>query len=379
MHAHALPLMFAIVAGLCHGMGRRWLVLAQGEPTPAAAACDRCGKVESIREVANKDQWTPLGSSVPRSSDLGATGVAAYQIGPGFSNQGQVMIGAAGGGAYQTRAKQRNNSRWEIVVKMDNGSARSIVQNYEPLLVIGRSRTGYRNANRTGAVTALASNLAAGGPAATLAVSDAADGTRVLLLAGRLDAYSIAGVWATGPRRRWRGAPIGASSSMHRASTTAMAAAWRCWSTSCVRSDRRRHRCAVHGLRPEFQTLLDQFDPVAMRAPAAEPEERSACGRGARPRRADYLARHRDAGCFRRRDQFGAVVRDLQSAQRALEGRLVHVRAGWRERAAHRRADLVSARRHPRVPVGGADAAVRRRTCSSLIWSACRYCASWAR
>jgi outer membrane lipoprotein SlyB len=156
MHAHALPMMLALVAAISFG----WIplqVLAQSTPavpTPSGAApaksppavapalagpapaCDRCGKVESIREVAVKDQWTPLGS-VPSSSDLGPTGVAVYQIGPGFSNQGQVLVGAAGGGVYQTRANQRNRTRWEIVVKMDDGSGRSVVQNYEPLLVVG--------------------------------------------------------------------------------------------------------------------------------------------------------------------------------------------------------------------------------------------------
>ena len=57
-----------------------------------------------------------------------------YQIGPG-SNQGQVI--SRGWGAYQTRANQRNVTRWEVVVKMDDGSSRSFVQNYEPLYVVG--------------------------------------------------------------------------------------------------------------------------------------------------------------------------------------------------------------------------------------------------
>lgn len=146
MHAHMLPLLLAMCASALI-----WFAplqaLAQGVPPPpmapavpavplAAGACDRCGKVESIRQVTAKDQWTPLGS-VPASSDLGPTGVAVYQIGPGFSNQGQVFIGAAGGGVYQTRANQRNVTRWEVVVKMDDGSGRSVIQNYEPLLVVG--------------------------------------------------------------------------------------------------------------------------------------------------------------------------------------------------------------------------------------------------
>jgi len=147
MHARWLPL----VLGMC-ASALMWLAplqaLAQGAPPPppmapavpavplGAGACDRCGKVETIRQVTAKDQWTPLGS-VPSSSDLGPTGVAVYQIGPGFSNQGQVFIGAAGGGVYQTRANQRNVTRWEIVVKMDDGSGRSVIQNYEPLFVPG--------------------------------------------------------------------------------------------------------------------------------------------------------------------------------------------------------------------------------------------------
>ena len=145
MHAHWLPLLLTMVsAGV-------WLAplhaLAQSAPPPpdlpavaatpsAGGGCDRCGKVETIRQVTAKDQWTPLGS-VPSSSDLGPTGVAVYQIGPGFSNQGQVFIGAAGGGVYQTRANQRNVTRWEVVVKMDDGSSRSVIQNYEPLYVVG--------------------------------------------------------------------------------------------------------------------------------------------------------------------------------------------------------------------------------------------------
>ena len=158
MHAHAFTVALACLTMTCVG----WMplcALAQIAPADAPASpparapvavppiapalavpgppgCDRCGKVESIREVQIKDAWTPLGS-VPTASDLGPTGVAVYQIGPGFSNQGQVLVGAAGGGVYQTRAKQRNLLRWEIGVKMDDGSVRSVTQNYEPLFVVG--------------------------------------------------------------------------------------------------------------------------------------------------------------------------------------------------------------------------------------------------
>ena len=102
--------------------------------------CDRCGRIESIRQATTREQWIPLGS-VPSRADAGSnispSAVTTFKIGPGFSNQGQVMIGAAGGAMYQTSPSERNATRWEIVVRMDDGSVRSVSQNYEPLLQVG--------------------------------------------------------------------------------------------------------------------------------------------------------------------------------------------------------------------------------------------------
>ena len=107
-------------------------------PVPVTGDCDRCGKIESIRPVTAKDSWTPLGtvSATPLGNGTGATpsGVTMYQIGPGFSKQGTVLIGAAGGAAYRTRPSELNAKRWEIAVRMDDGGSRSVVQNYEPML-----------------------------------------------------------------------------------------------------------------------------------------------------------------------------------------------------------------------------------------------------
>jgi outer membrane lipoprotein SlyB len=104
-------------------------------PAVGTAGCDRCGTVESIRQAVTKDQWTPLGS-VPSSADVGNSSMTMYQIGKGFTNQGQVLVGAAGGTVYRTQPNQRNITRWEVSVRMDDGSTRTLTQNYEPLLQV---------------------------------------------------------------------------------------------------------------------------------------------------------------------------------------------------------------------------------------------------
>jgi phospholipid/cholesterol/gamma-HCH transport system permease protein len=117
-------------------------------------------------------------------------------------------------------------------------------------------------------VTALAA--AATVPSATLAVSDAADGSRVLQLAGRLDAYSIAGVWAqarsaVGATRDRRVIIDASRVDYCDGGGVAML-------VDLLRQDRPAQApVTVRGLKPEFQTLLDQFDPAALRAPAAPP------------------------------------------------------------------------------------------------------------
>jgi len=108
-------------------------------PAPASAEdCGRCGKIESIRPVTAKDEWTPLGTVSTSSLGAGANGnpsaVMMHQIGPGLTNQGTVLIGAAGGAAYGSRPDQLNRQRWEITVRMDAGGTRSVMQNYEPML-----------------------------------------------------------------------------------------------------------------------------------------------------------------------------------------------------------------------------------------------------
>ena len=109
-----------------------------GKPAPGTTGCERCGTVETIRQAANQNQPIPLGtmpSVASGSSGLNPSSITAYQI--GRDNQGQVTLGAAGGAVYQQNKPTQRVTRWEIVVRMDDGSARSVIQNYEPLLQVG--------------------------------------------------------------------------------------------------------------------------------------------------------------------------------------------------------------------------------------------------
>lgn len=106
-------------------------------PVPSGA-CDRCGRIESIRSVTTKDQWTPLGSVVatsPLAGDGSPSAVTMVKIESGAApKQSPVFIGAAGGAVYKTRPAEVNAQRWEVSVRMDDGGTRLVTQNYEPML-----------------------------------------------------------------------------------------------------------------------------------------------------------------------------------------------------------------------------------------------------
>ncbi len=102
----------------------------------STADCGACGKVESIRQSTTKQQWTPLGTGVgvggaPSLGDS-PSAVASFRIGPGFSNQGMVMLGAAGGAAYKRTPDSYEQPRWEVSVKLDAGGVRVVSMSYEP-------------------------------------------------------------------------------------------------------------------------------------------------------------------------------------------------------------------------------------------------------
>jgi phospholipid/cholesterol/gamma-HCH transport system permease protein len=119
-------------------------------------------------------------------------------------------------------------------------------------------------------VTFAAAAPGARGAVASLDIDDRAESSRVLRLAGRLDAYSIAEIWPQA-----RAALVAAA---NRRVVIDAAAVDYCdgggvaMLVDLLRQPRPSDAAVeVRGLKPEFKTLLDQFDPRAFVAPAQPP------------------------------------------------------------------------------------------------------------
>ena len=94
-----------------------------------------CGRVETIRQVTVKQPWTPLGGGASASpGEYGGRVTTAFQIGPGLSNQGIVILGAGGGADYQKRPNSYDQPRWEVTIKLDHGQKRVVTIAYEPFV-----------------------------------------------------------------------------------------------------------------------------------------------------------------------------------------------------------------------------------------------------
>jgi outer membrane lipoprotein SlyB len=73
-------------------------------------------------------------SAGPTLSDAGSTEArSAFAFGKEGS-RGLVMIGAAGGAVYAKRPNSYKKPRWDVAVKMDDGSTRTVQQRYEPFV-----------------------------------------------------------------------------------------------------------------------------------------------------------------------------------------------------------------------------------------------------
>jgi outer membrane lipoprotein SlyB len=98
--------------------------------------CNACGVVVSIQQSTEQEQWTPLGTVVPGGVSAQSAGGeemrSAFAFGKDGSRRGIVLVGAAGGAVYAKRPNAYAKPRWDVSVKLDDGSTRVIQQRYEP-------------------------------------------------------------------------------------------------------------------------------------------------------------------------------------------------------------------------------------------------------
>ena len=300
-------------------------------------------------------------------------------IGPGFTNQGIVVLGAAGGAAYAQRPNEYRRQRWDVTLKMDNGHARASSRSGLRAAAGAGGRLRARLRQQPRARQSVGSRQARRTMStAALAVTDAPDGRRVLALSGRLDADTIPDRLARRAARAARTPARGRSSSTP-AGVDYCDGAGIALLVDLLRQPRTAP-VEVANLKPAFDALLRAVRSAGARA---RPRSRAAApARDRGDRRAPPPACC--ATCARRSSSSARRPRRSSSAIRhpshgPLARRRRRLRARRRRRAADRRADLLPARRDPRVPVGDPDEAVRRGDLRRRPDRPRRCCASWAR
>ena len=98
--------------------------------TQRVATCASCGVIEAVRPVQQKGQGTGLGA-VAGGVVGGALG---NQMGHGNGRAAMTILGAIGGGLAGNEVEKRTRSEtvYEVSVRMDDGSLRTITQQTAP-------------------------------------------------------------------------------------------------------------------------------------------------------------------------------------------------------------------------------------------------------
>ncbi len=92
--------------------------------TPVKAACHSCGTVESIREIEKPGDGSGLGMA---GGAIGGA-VVGKQFGNGRGRDALTILGAIGGGyaGHQVEKNMRTTKSYEVQVRMEDGSLRSL-------------------------------------------------------------------------------------------------------------------------------------------------------------------------------------------------------------------------------------------------------------
>ena len=107
--------------------------IAETRPAPMRVAqpvCLSCGTVESVREVATQGQGSGLGAVA--GGVAGA--VVGHQFGHGSGKTAMTILGAAGGAfaGHKIEEKVRSSTRWDVTVRLDDGSYRTLTLEQQP-------------------------------------------------------------------------------------------------------------------------------------------------------------------------------------------------------------------------------------------------------
>ena len=113
----------------------RMAATEEGVKKSPAPVCTNCGVITAIRTVEQAGEGTGLGAI--------AGGVAGAllgsQVGAGRGKDVATIAGAVGGGyaGHQIEKKVKTTKHYEITVRMDDGSHRTLTQEAEPAYAIG--------------------------------------------------------------------------------------------------------------------------------------------------------------------------------------------------------------------------------------------------
>ncbi len=103
---------------------------ASDHKVAAASICANCGVVDSVAAVKTKGEATGMGAV--GGAVLG--GVVGHQLGGGDGKKALTVLGAVGGGfaGNEVEKRARSTSSFEVRLRMDDGSIRTVPQGTAP-------------------------------------------------------------------------------------------------------------------------------------------------------------------------------------------------------------------------------------------------------
>ncbi len=102
---------------------------------PAPPPCTNCGVVDNIREITQAGEGSGLGAVA--GGVVGA--ILGHQVGGGTGKKLATVAGAAGGAyaGHQIEKSQKKTTRYEVSVRMNDGSNRSVMMDMVPGWQVG--------------------------------------------------------------------------------------------------------------------------------------------------------------------------------------------------------------------------------------------------